>query len=153
MRAMTRAHLRAHWIGPPSPTGLWIGALLRVFAMLVLYAASIVRMRLSLFSGECHTDVEPETLPEQESGIIMRKPEKAAASSHDRPAAARRHQSHRRRHPPSPPPAAAIVVGGGSSSNSSSSSSGGDCDENALVFPPAESPAGPRRGHRLTSRI
>ena len=81
MPAMTRAHLRAKRIGPPSLSQPLLAALLRTFGMLVLYAASIVRMRLSLLSGECHTDVEPETLPEQESGIIMGKPERAAASS------------------------------------------------------------------------
>jgi hypothetical protein len=78
---MTRALVRAHWIGPPSPTGLWIGALLRAFAMLVSCAASIVRMRFNRLSHECQVNVTPETLPRQESGIITRKSQKAAASS------------------------------------------------------------------------
>jgi hypothetical protein len=77
---MTRAHLRAHWSDVPSLNQPWLVALLRAFAMLVFYAASIVRMRFSLLSGECHTDAEPETLPEPESGNLM-ETEEAAASS------------------------------------------------------------------------
>ena len=80
MPSMTRAHLRAHWIGSPSLSQPLLAALLRVIAMFVLCAASTVRMRLSLLSGECHADVEPETLPKQESGIIL-EIEEAAASS------------------------------------------------------------------------
>jgi hypothetical protein len=79
MLSMTRAHLRANWIGPPSLSQPLLAALLRAFAMLVLCAASIVRMRFSLLPGECHTEVEPETLPEQETGNLM-ETEEAAAS-------------------------------------------------------------------------
>jgi hypothetical protein len=82
MRSMTRAHLRANWSGVPSFSQLLLAALLRAFAMLVLYAASIVGMRLSLLSGECHTEVEPETLPALTSGILM-ETEEAAESRRD----------------------------------------------------------------------
>ena len=77
---MTRAHLRANWIGPPSLSQPLLAALLHAFAMLVLYAASVGRMRFSFLSGACHTEVKPETLPEQESGI-PRDTKEAAASS------------------------------------------------------------------------
>ena len=91
MRSMTRAHLHANWSGVPSLNQPWLVALLRAFAMLVLYAASIVRtclavadrrrrMRFSLLSGECHTDVEPDALPEQQSGIFMETKEVAESS-------------------------------------------------------------------------
>jgi hypothetical protein len=115
---MTRAHLRANWIRPPSLTELWLGALLRAFAMLVSFAANFLRMRPSRLSRECHVDVTPATLPEPESGILMETQEAAASS-----------QTATLSQPTSAAAIAAIGCGGG---------------DNALVFPPAESPAGPR---------
>jgi hypothetical protein len=78
---MTHALAHAHWSETPSAPQLWLGTMLRALAMLVLYAASIFRMRLSLFSGECHAEVEPETLPEGKSGII-KETDKAVTHSH-----------------------------------------------------------------------
>jgi hypothetical protein len=134
MRAMARAHLRAHWIGPPSLTELWLGALLRAVAMLVSYAASMVRMRLSLFSGECHTEVEPDALPGQESGIFM-ETQKAAASS----------QTATQSQPASAAAIAAIGCGGGCGD--------GGGDDFALIFPSVASPTGPRRDFRLIPHV
>jgi hypothetical protein len=80
MPSMTRAHLRANWSGVPSLTELWLGALLRAFAMLVSFAANLLRMRPSRLSRECHADVTPAMLPEPESGIIMETKEAAGRS-------------------------------------------------------------------------
>jgi hypothetical protein len=44
-----------------------LAALLRAFAMLVLCAASIFRMRPSRLPGECHADATPQTLPASDS--------------------------------------------------------------------------------------
>jgi hypothetical protein len=81
MRSMTGAHLRANWSGVPSLNQPWLVALLRAFAMLVLCAASTVRMRFSLFSGECHTDAEPEMLPEPASSPTSKETTEAATNS------------------------------------------------------------------------
>ena len=77
---MTRAHLRANRIGPPSLSQPLLAALLRVFAMLLSFAANFFRMRPSRLSRECHVDVTPATLPQPESGNLM-ETEKPAASS------------------------------------------------------------------------
>jgi hypothetical protein len=47
-----------------------LAALLRAFAMLVLCAASIFRMRPSRLPGECHADATPQTLPAKTSGKL-----------------------------------------------------------------------------------
>ena len=81
---MTPALPHAHWSGAPSPTHHWMGALLRAVAMLVSFAASILRMPPSRLPRECHTDVTPARLPKETSG----QPEThlAAPDSHANPA-------------------------------------------------------------------
>jgi hypothetical protein len=103
-----------------------MGALLRAFAMLVSFAASILRMRLSLLSGECHTDAEPETLPEQESANLMEIKEAAASSQTTA-------QSQ-----PTCTFIAAIGCGGGS----------GDGGGDDFTFPPVGRPTGIPTGAR-----
>jgi hypothetical protein len=133
---MTRAHLRAPWIEPPSPTELWLGALLHAFAMLVLYAASFFRMRPSRLSRECHVDVTPAMLPEPESGIT-KETEKPAASS----------QTATQSKPTSAAAIAAIGCGGGCGCGCGG---GGD---NALIFPSVASPTRPRRDFGLIPHV
>jgi hypothetical protein len=45
-----------------------MAALLRLIAMLVSHAASLLRMRPGRLSGECHADATPQTLPSATSG-------------------------------------------------------------------------------------
>jgi hypothetical protein len=51
------AQLDANWGGSPSPIHHWMEALLRLAAMCLLNLASLLGMRPSRLSGECHTDV------------------------------------------------------------------------------------------------
>jgi len=57
-----------------------LAALLRLAAMLVVGAASFLRMRLSRLPGECHADATPATLPPANSGN-SKKAQPAAANS------------------------------------------------------------------------
>ena len=79
MAAMTRAQPCANWIGPPSLTGLWLEALLRMAAMLVSNLALIVRMGVSRLAGECHAEATPQALPRQDREPI-RETDTAAAT-------------------------------------------------------------------------
>jgi hypothetical protein len=65
---MTRTQSGAHWSGVPSLSQLLLAALLCLVAMLVSHAASLLRMRPSRLSGECHADATPQTLPAATSG-------------------------------------------------------------------------------------
>jgi hypothetical protein len=89
---MTRALVRANWIGPPSPIHLWMEALLRAFAMLVSNLADIVRLRPSRPLSDWHTDVSrrsrkakagaaPAPLPQQDRDPATKETETAAPSS------------------------------------------------------------------------
>jgi hypothetical protein len=130
MRSMTQAHLRAKWIRPPSLAELWLGALLRVLAMLVSAVAATFSMSPSRRARECDTPPAPAALPRRTRDITETK--QAAASS----------RTTTQSQPTSAAAIAAIGCGGGCGDG------GGD---NALVFPPAESPIGPRseRGQML----
>ena len=141
---MKRAHLRAHWIGPPSPTGLWIGALLRAVAMLVLYAANFLRtclavaerrrrMRPSRLSRECHVDVTPATLPEPKSGPASKGNKPGCRKQPDDRAVTADLRCHRRH---------------GWGWVRLLCEAAGDYD--APIFPPPESPTGLRRGFEPT---
>ena len=77
---MTTAQPRANWIRTPSLTELWLEALLRAFAMLWSNLATIVGMRPSRLPRECHTDVTPASLPQQDRDTI-RKTQSAATHS------------------------------------------------------------------------
>jgi hypothetical protein len=142
MRPMTRAHLRANWIGPPSLTELWLGALLRMVAMLVHYAASFFRMRLSRLPRECHVDVTPETLPEPESGILMETKEAAASS-----------QTAARPQPAYASFSAAACGGDGCGGDGCGGDGcGGGCGDNARIFPASgefRTATGTRTGLRM----
>jgi hypothetical protein len=72
--SMKPARSRAHWIGPPSLTGLWLEALLRMLAMLMSNAATVSRMRPSRLSRECHTDAMPAMLPGEARGPMEKQP-------------------------------------------------------------------------------
>jgi hypothetical protein len=132
---MTRAHLRAHWIGPPSLSQPLLAALLLTFAMFVSFAANFLRMRPSRLSRECHADVTPEMLPEPESGIT-KETEKPAESR----------QTATQSKPTSAAAIAAIGCGGGCGC-------GGGGGDNALIFPSVASPTRPRRDFGLIPHV
>ena len=77
---MTRAQTRAHWSRTPSATQLWLGTMLRAFAMLVLAVAAIVQMRPSRRAHECDMTPMPEALPRRARDAIREKVEAAANS-------------------------------------------------------------------------
>jgi hypothetical protein len=78
---MTRAQSVAHWSDVPSLSHLWMAALLRLAAMLVSNAASVLRMRPSRLPGECHADATPATLPPATRGNQIKDNKPAAATS------------------------------------------------------------------------
>ena len=131
MRSMTRALVRANWIGPPSPTDLWIGALLRAFAMLVSIVAATFPMSPSRRARECDTPPAPAALPRRTRDIT--ETQEAAASG----------QTVTQSKPTSA--AATAAIGG------SAGSGDGGGDDFAPIFPPVESPTGLRseRGQTL----
>jgi hypothetical protein len=58
-----------------------MAALLRLAAMLVSNAASVLRMRPSRLPGECHADATPATLPPAARGNQIKDNKPAAATS------------------------------------------------------------------------
>ena len=74
----------AHWGGAPSLSHLWMAALLRRVAMVLVNLACVFGMRLGRCSGECHTGATPEALPRRKSDPIKKDPNPAAASSSHR---------------------------------------------------------------------
>ena len=60
-----------------------MAALLRLAAMLVSNAASVLRMLLTLLPRECHTDVERDRLPARENGNHQKEDRTAPRHSAD----------------------------------------------------------------------
>jgi hypothetical protein len=86
------AQLDANWGGSPSPIHHWMEALLRLAAMCLLNLASLLGMRPSRLSGECHTDVSrrsrkakagatPQALPLEDRDSTTKEINSAATRS------------------------------------------------------------------------
>src|SRR5690349_20164123 len=66
---MTQARTRANGLVTPSLPQLWLTAMLRAFVELVLNVVSSLRMGPSRLPAECHSDVPPQALPEENNDI------------------------------------------------------------------------------------
>jgi hypothetical protein len=85
---MTRHKALHTGLVSPSPLDRWINALLRGFAMLVSFTASICSMRLIRHAPECHSAATPEALPCTKSGKLK---ETTQAAPDSQPASSTRH--------------------------------------------------------------
>src|SRR5262245_20365464 len=72
----------ANWGGSPSSIHHWMEAMLRLAAMFLANLACFFGMRLSRYSGECHTGATPEALPQSDCDPTSKETTSAEAISH-----------------------------------------------------------------------